>query len=145
LIALFLPEPLSPAARRLVEQSGRVLWLNPLQELELRNGIRQKVIREEIEEGQAARCLRILDDNVIEGKIHRRQVFWDATFGKAEEISRRFSLRQHCRAFDLHVAIAVVSDVTEFATFDQNQGRIAGLAGLTLVEWGSFAAGPAES
>jgi len=143
LIALYLPETLSRAARILVEQSGKALRINPLQELELRNGIRQKVHRGEIDEGQAARCLRILDDNVVEGKMQRRQVFWDTTFGRAEEISRRLAQKHNCRAFDLlHVAIAVVSEATDFATFDREQGQIARLAGLSLVEWSESAEEP---
>src|SRR5439155_9785707 len=53
-----------------------------------------------------------------------------------ERLSRRLSLQQICRSFDLlHVAVAVLSEVKRFATFDVPQAKLARAAGLRPVEF----------
>ena len=60
-------------------------------------------------------------------------VYYDPSFLIAP---RRFAPKRHCRAFDLlHVAIAAVSEVTEFATFDHEQREVADLVGLSVVRF----------
>jgi predicted nucleic acid-binding protein len=54
---------------------------------------------------------------------------------EAERISHKLALVTTCRAFDLlHVAIAKVSRLTEFATLDADQKKVAVAAGLTLAD-----------
>lgn len=135
LIALYLAEPLSPRARSFVQQQRQPILLNELQELEFRNGLRQKVVRREISETDLARCLAVFQQDWVAGKLLRKPVAWDAVFIKAEILSRRLGVRQVCRAFDLlHVAISAVSAVKQFATLDIEQAATASAAGLTAVE-----------
>lgn len=135
-VALYLPEPLSPRARALVEQYPHPLLLNELQELEFRNALRQKVLRKEAKESDVVRTLRLFDDDCLAGKIERRPLVWPRVFAEAEELSHRHAMRQVCRAFDLlHVAIAKISGIGAFATFDDEQGRLAIAVGLKLVEF----------
>ena len=50
--------------------------------------------------------------------------------------ARRLSMKQVCRSFDLlHVAIAAVSQLRRFATFDDGQGKVAKAAGLKVIEF----------
>lgn len=135
LIPLYVEEPASAGIRAFVLRHSPAVLLNELQELELRNGIRQKVMRKEITEATAARSLRLLDDDCVAEIVVRKPLVWAAVYAKAEALSRRLSARQICRAFDLlHVAIAVVSGVKRFATLDQKQAELADAVGLKLVE-----------
>ena len=110
--------------------------MNELQELEIRNGIRQKVLRADITESEAIAGLRLLDDDCIAETVVRKPVEWAAVYLRAEQLSRRFSMRQICRSFDLlHVAIAVVSDVGRFATADSEQAKLARDAGLKVIDF----------
>lgn len=135
-VALYLPEPLSTKARALVEQYPHPLLLNELQELEFRNALRQKALRKEARESDVVRTLRLFDDDCLAGKIERRPLVWPRVFAATEDLSQRHAMRQVCRAFDLlHVAIAKISGIGTFATFDDDQGRLAVTAGLTLANF----------
>ncbi len=136
LISLYVAEPAGAGVRQFLEEQDIAVLFNSLQELELKNGIRQKVLRREISEAIAAKSLRLLADDFVAGLVVSKPVTWAPVYARAEEISRRFSARQICRSFDLlHVAIAVVSQVSHFATFDQGQRILAQSAGLKLVEF----------
>jgi predicted nucleic acid-binding protein len=135
-VALYLPEPFSLKARALVEQYPHPLLLNELQELEFRNALRQKALRKEAKESDVVRTLRLFDDDCLAGKIERRPLVWPRVFAAAEELSQRHAMRQVCRAFDLlHVTIAKISSVGTFATFDDDQGQLARVAGLKLADF----------
>jgi predicted nucleic acid-binding protein len=135
LIALYLTEPLSPRARAFVQQQGQPILLNDLQELEFRNGLRQKVVRRELSEADLARCLAVFQQDWVGGNLLRKEVAWGAVFAKAGNLSARLGARQVCRSFDLlHVAISAVSTVRQFATLDNEQAKLARAAGLRPVE-----------
>ena len=135
LISFYVTEPASADVRDFIQEQNVVILLNSLQELELKNGIRQKVLRQEITEGTATRSLRLLEDDFVAGLVASKPVTWAPVYARAEQLSRRFSPRQICRSFDLlHVAIAVVSKVRHFATFDERQSALARSAGLHVVQ-----------
>ena len=136
LIALYCTEPLSPGIRAFVGAQDQAVVVNELQELEFRNGLRQKVLRKEINESDLARSLRLFDDDCVAEKLERKPLSWPAIYAQAETISRRHSPKQVCRAFDLlHVAVAVASEVRHFASLDDAQRKLARAAGLRLVEF----------
>ena len=136
LVSLYVAETASDSVREFLVEQEVALWLNSLQEIELKNGIRQKVMRKEIEEATAIRSFRLLEDDFVTGIIEAKQVVWPRVYLRAEEISRRHSFRQVCRSFDLlHVAIAALSDIQGFATFDVGQANLARSIGLKLVEF----------
>jgi hypothetical protein len=133
-----LPEPSSRSVRAFVEQRDQPVLLNELQELEFKNGLRQKVLRKEITEPELVRSLRVFEDDCVAERIQRKPVLWQAVYQRAETLSRRFSMKQICRSFDLmHVAIAVTSKVRHFATLDVEQAKMARVTGLKLVEFPS--------
>jgi predicted nucleic acid-binding protein len=135
LVALYLPEIRTGSLRAWVAACHSVVGLNVWQELEFRNAARQKVMRGEAKAGDLARTFRIFEDDCVEGRIMRRNVSWEAVFTEAERLSHKFALTTPCRAFDLlHVAIAKVSHLNEFATLDADQAKLAEAAGLALVD-----------
>lgn len=134
LVALYFAEPLSGQIRTFVEKQNQPVLVNQLQELEFRNGLRQKVLRREVTEQQLAQSLRLFDDDAVAEKVQRKQLVWAAVYAQAEAISRRWSTQQVCRSFDLlHVAIAVASEVRQFATADGGQAELARTVGLRVV------------
>ena len=134
LVCLYVAEPHSEKVLDFVVALRRPILVNSLQDFEVRNSIRQKVVRGEIDEGMTAGCLRELDDDLIRGRIVRKPVVWEAVFERAEGLSQRVALRGQARAIDLlHVAVAAMSDVRRFATLDDLQARVAQAAGLEVV------------
>jgi len=90
-------------------------------------------------ESELARSLRVFEDDCVAGKIQRKPVSWQVVYPRAETLSRKFAVKQICRAFDLlHVAIAVASQVKHFATLDAEQFKLARVAGLKPVEFSMF-------
>ncbi|MCI0533827.1 MAG: hypothetical protein L0Z50_01225 [Verrucomicrobiales bacterium] len=90
LIALYLAEPLSTQIRAFVEKQSQSVLVNQLQELEFRNGLRQKVLRKDITEQELARSFRVFDDDCIAEKVHRKQLVWSPVYARAEAISCRW-------------------------------------------------------
>jgi len=134
LVALYLPESRTGRLRAWLVEKRTPIGLNVWQELEFRNAARQKIMRGEASEGDLARMLRIFEDDCVQNRIVRRSVAWDTAFTEAERLSRKLATSKQCRSFDLiHVAIAVSSDITEFATLDGDQAKLAEAAGLNLV------------
>ena len=136
LVKLYIQEEGSADVLALFADGRNPILLNELQELEIRNGIRQKVLRREITESHAIAGLRLMDDDCIAGTVLRKTVEWEVIYREAEDLSRRHSIGQVCRAFDLlHVAIATVSEVGRFATADGEQAKLARIAGLRVVDF----------
>lgn len=135
LVALYLPELRTPILRDWLAQLRSPVGLNVWQELEFKNSARQKVRRGEASAGDLARTFRVFDDDCLKRRIIRRTVPWEAGFAEAERLSRKFGTIHDCRSFDLiHVAIAVVSNLSNFATLDDGQSKLAEAAGLTVVD-----------
>ena len=136
LIALYLTEPLSAQIRAFVEKQNQSVLVNQLQELEFRNGLRQKVLRKEITEQELTRSLRVFDDDCVAEKVQRKSLVWSAVYARAEAISSRRSMQQTCRSFDLlHVAIAAASQVRHFTTADGGQAELARAAGMRVIHF----------
>ncbi len=96
-------------------------------------------MRKEIPEAKAAQSFRLLEDDFVTQLVVSKRVNWNTTYSKAEVLSRRFSSSRVSRAIDLlHVAIAAVSHVKHFATFDADQSTLARAAGLNVIQFGDI-------
>lgn len=136
LVALYLPEARTPKLREWLTEVRSPIGLNVWQELEFKNAARQKVRRGEADSGDLARTFRIFDDDCLHRRIIRRSVPWEAAFEEGERLSRKFAISKDCRSFDIiHVAIAVISDLNEFATLDVAQAELARSAELKVVDF----------
>jgi len=135
LVPLYIEEAASVEIRAFVLHYSVQVLLNELQELELKNAIRQKVLRQEIAQAVATQSLHLLDDDLVTETVMLKPVVWPAVYAAAEKLSRRLAIKRVCRSFDLlHVAIAVVSEVKLFATLDADQASVARAAKLRVVE-----------
>ena len=135
LVALYLPEARTASLRAWLAARRSVVGINAWQELEFRNAARQKVMRGEANAGDLARTFRVFEDDCVQGRVVRRGVSWEVVFLEAERLSHKLATANPCRSFDLlHVAIAKVSRLTDFATLDLDQARLAVSAGLALVD-----------
>lgn len=94
LVKLYIQEAGSADVLGLFADGRHPILLNELQELEIRNGIRQKVLRGDITASQAIAGLRLMDDDCIAGTVLRKTVEWEAVYRVAEDLSGRHSLRQ---------------------------------------------------
>jgi len=131
LVCLYVREAATAAIVTAVQAERRAVAMNALQEFEVRNAIRQKVIHSLTSEGATVGALRALDDDIVMKRVLRTTVNWTRVFEQAEELSARHSLRRRARAIDLlHIAIALVSGVKRFLTLDAAQAEVARLAGL---------------
>jgi len=136
LVRLYVQETGSDATHDFFDQYQHPVNINALQEFEIRNSVRQKVVRMEIAEGVAVAALRAFDDDVVCRRVLRTPLEWAEIYEEGENLSRRWAIRHVCRAIDLlHVAIAIASDVRDFATADKDQGDFARAAGLKVVRF----------
>lgn len=133
-LALYVAEEKSDLILTFLEENPQRIPLNSLQEIEMRNGVRQKVMRGEIDEASAARTLRALDDDIVLGRVVPASLNWTSALTRAERLSRRQASKIICRTYDLlHVAIAIISRVNHFVTLDRDQARLAEAAGLNVI------------
>ncbi len=130
---LYVPEPNSPEAARLVSSYTPPLALTHLQALEVRNALRLKVFRGEITRIQLRRTLSRLGEDVRRGRWQLPIYSLNDVYRKAEELSGKHAASTGCRSLDiLHVAGALVLGIHDFLTFDARQGNLARKARLRV-------------
>jgi predicted nucleic acid-binding protein len=134
LVAVYVPERFSKAARRAVRSVPQVPFTQ-LQELEVRNAFevltgRGLISREERQGIQA----QLLED-VEHQRLAQVLIDFDRVFRDAGELSRVHSAKFLTRALDLlHVAAAHVAMCTTFVSADDRQLAVAKATGLKIVD-----------
>lgn len=122
----------SPAAVREYANARPLLLLTAFGEFELVNAFQACVFRKEASEAEARRWLQSVQNDIDAGVLVRKPVP-EAAYGRAIELSRRYTRRIGARALDiLHVAIALEVGADVFFTFDRRQHRLARAAGLRI-------------
>ena len=105
----------------------------PLIRHELRNALRLCVFRRQITAAQRESALHDMEADAEVGVLHVTPVDWPKAFTHAEVLGRKDSEGLGTRGMDiLHVACALALRAKRFATFDERQRRLAGLAGLEI-------------
>lgn len=133
LIKLYVRERESVAVARYVKRLSAPIYFSHLHELELKNGLRLKTFRREVfpKDGQAT--IHSIDQDLASGVLQRPILSWVDVFRAAFELSEKYSAILGCRSLDLlHVASAVLVQVTDFLTFDDRQAALASRAGLRV-------------
>lgn len=134
LLKLYVSEPRDKEAEQLFYSSPTPPPFTPLHGLEMRSAVRQKLGHGEIDLAESERILKTLDGDLAAGVFFQPNLFWHDVFLHAERFSAAHGSSTLCRSLDtLHVALAVVLEVTEFCTFDARQARMAAAVGLTVV------------
>lgn len=134
LVKLYVREQMSDAVTAFVASRGEAIGINGLHELEIRNALRLKRFRAEIDSEQLAAALAMLA-----GDIARRRLIWAAfdwrlVRDEAERLSGTASETIGTRTIDLlHVAAALSQGVTGLVSLDHRQCAAARLAGLDVV------------
>jgi len=134
LVAVYVPERFSKAARRAVRSVPQVPFTQ-LQELEVRNAFevltgRGLISREERQGIQAQ-----LQEDIEHQRLAQVLMDLDRVFRDAGELSRVHSAKCLTRALDLlHVAAAHVAMCTTFVSADDRQLAVAKATGLKIVD-----------
>lgn len=133
LISLTVEDGNTEEARRFLNRHPEPLPFNPLHRLEVRNGLRLRVHRDEIDTVRRAAALRQIEEDLEDGVLVHQAIPWTDAMRKAEQLSADHAERIGSRAADtLHVAAAVLAGARQFLSFDKRQRALAGSAGLNV-------------
>jgi predicted nucleic acid-binding protein len=134
LVKMYVPEPQTRAVLSAVRSRNEPLIYTPLHELELKNALRAKQFRREMDAAQVSAAIAAVEEDADNGLLVRSRFDWEHIRDGAEKLSARFTSVTGCRTLDiLHVAAARESKASQFLTGDQRQGQLAELAGLKVV------------
>lgn len=135
IVPLYLPEPNSARAIAIINKHRQPLPFTPWHRLEVRNAIRLAAARKVISVAECDRQLKQIETDLREQiLIVHKSIDWTDVLRRAEDLGAAFNIRIGCRSADLfHVAAAKELDCDSFASFDQNQRKMASAAGLRVV------------
>ena len=133
LMSLLVKDGNTGAAEQFITRNPAVLPFNPFHRLEVRNGLRLRVHRGEIDKPKRALALRQLEEAIEGGKLAHVPLPWTDALRKAEQLSAAHAEQIGSRAADtLHVAAAMLSGARRFLSFDKRQRELAKAAGLDV-------------
>jgi predicted nucleic acid-binding protein len=133
LMSLFVEDGNTGTAKRFLARHPAVLVFNPLHRLEVRNGLRLRVHRGEVDRPARAAALQRLDDAIESGTLTHSPLPWTDALRKAEQLSADHAERIGSRSADtLHVAAAMLAGTRRFLSFDKRQRELARAAGLEV-------------
>ena len=138
LVKLYVREQMSDAVTAFVARRGEAITVNGLHELEIRNALRLKRFRSEIDAEQLAASMAMLAGDIARRRLIRGAFDWRLVRDEAERLSGTASTTIGTRTIDLlHVAAALSQGVTGIVSLDHRECAAARLAGLEVVEPGA--------
>lgn len=133
LMSLFMEDGNTDEAERFISGNPAVLAFNPLHRLEVRNGLRLRVHRGEIDKPARAAALRRINEALEGRRMAHIPLPWTDALRKAEQLSAAHAEEIGSRSADtLHVAAALLAKARIFLSFDKRQRQLAGAAGLEV-------------
>lgn len=133
LLSLYVAQAHTPAVRAHLTTMREPLPVGSLLRFEFANAVRSAAQRGAIQMQNATAALAACDVDVDAGRVVIPPVDWERVHAEAERLSNAHTWRVGQTSFDvLHVAAAVTLGVKVFLTFDKNQRRLAGSAGLKV-------------
>ncbi len=113
-------------AVRFMGKFPTTLVFNPLHRLEVRNGLRLRVFRKDIERNERAMAIRQIESNLENGLFVHLPLPWTEALRKAEELSSLYAEDIGSRSADtLHIAASLLARIDNFLTFDERQRDLA--------------------
>lgn len=133
-VKAFVLEADSAETIHILEQIGEPFAYSHLHELEIPNAIRLKRFRGEITKEQESAAIRAFHSDVDAGRFERIPCTPSDIFLRAEQLSAKYSGETGSRSLDLwHVAAALETGCSTFASYDIRQRTIAAGCGLEMI------------
>ena len=124
----------SKRAIAIMDSLGEEILYSHLHAIEIPNAIRLKRFRGEITKSQETGATRAFLSDIESGELTRCEYDLAEVFLLAERLSGKHSAIIGSRSLDLlHVAAAIESGATHFASFDDRQRKVATLCGLKVI------------
>ena len=135
LVELYVREDFSDAVARFLAERREAVIINDLHDIELRNALRLKRFREEIDDEQLAASMAMLANDLAARRLIRTAVDWQSVFAEAERLSATATTGTGVRTIDLlHVAAALNQGASGLVSLDHRQRAAARLASLGVIE-----------
>ena len=135
LVKLYVREEFSDAVARFLAERREAVVINDLHEIEIRNALRLKRFRVEIDDEQLAASMAMLSSDLAAHRLIRIGLDWQSVFAEAERLSATATTGTGVRTIDLlHVAAALNREASGLVSLDHRQRAAARFAGLGLVE-----------
>lgn len=136
LVKLYVREELSDTVIQFLQQRGEIVIVNSLHELEIRNALRLKRFRNEIDGEQLAASMNMIAGDLAGMRLIRCEFSWQAVCERAERLSAAATTRIGVRTIDLlHVAAALDRSASGLVSLDRRQRAAADAAGLDIVDF----------
>jgi predicted nucleic acid-binding protein len=130
----YILESDSKKAIAIMDSIGEGLLYSHLHAVEIPNAIRLKRFRGEITKSQETAATRTFLSDIESGVLTPCEYDLAEVFLLAERLSGKHSSMIGSRSLDLlHVAAAIESGATHFASFDGRQRKVASLSGLQVI------------
>ena len=102
----------------------------------MRNALRLKRFREEVDDEQLAASMSMLANDLAARRLIRTAVDWQSVFAEAERLSAAATTGTGARTIDLlHVAAALIRGATGLVSLDHRQRAAARFASLGVIEF----------
>lgn len=135
IVKLYVREDLSDVVTRFVARQGQAVLVNSLHEIEVRNALRLKRFRNEIDDGQLMASLGMIATDFADRKLIRYEVNWRLVHTEAEGLSAASAARIGVRTIDLlHVAAALNQTAAGLVSLDRRQCAAAIRSGIEVIE-----------
>ena len=135
LVKLYVREDRSDEVTRFVARRGESVAVNRLHEFEIRNALRLKRFRDEIDDVQLAASLGMIAADFAERRLIRHEADWQVIHDEAERLSAVTGATVGVRTIDvIHIAAALTQMATGVVSFDRRQLAAARMSGLRVVE-----------
>lgn len=131
LFSLYVPDANSAAADAWRDLNPDTLDFTPFHRLELRNAFSLAVFQQRLTSSESLTAWQNVEEDLTAGLLAPKPALSDKLFREADLLAKHHTPTIGSRSLDiLHVAAALVSEATDFCTFDTRQARLAQLAGL---------------
>ena len=135
LVKLYVREEFSDAVARFLVGRREAVIINDLHEIEMRNALRLKRFREEIDGDQLAASMAMLSSDLATRRLIRVGVDWQSVFAEAERLSVTTTIGTGVRTIDLlHVAAALNQGASGLVSLDHRQRAAARHTSLGIIE-----------
>ena len=135
LVKLYVREEFSDAVARFLAERREAVVINDLHDIEMRNALRLKRFREEINDEQLAASMAMLSSDLAARRLIRTGIEWQSVFAEAERLSAIATTGTGVRTIDLlHVAAALNHGASGLVSLDHRQRAAARLASLGVIE-----------